>query len=559
MKKTKIFSLIITATLVTSLMAGCGSQKNLDGQADSTVSDKSPITITMYLQNGTAKNAQFSDPIAKEITKETGVTLKIETPVANNDQVPLMIASGKYPDIIFGKDDTSKLVSAGALIPLDNYIKDCPNIQKIYSPYLSRLRYSLADPHIYTLGVFGVQPPGTELWNDGGLFQLQNAVLKDQGYPKLKTLNDYENAIKAYKAKYPTINGQKTIGLSLCADGWLWLCSLSDSSTSALGYPDNGEWQVDPKTCKAEYKFLNPAMKGYYKWLNKMNDEGLLDPDSFTQKHDQYIAKISSGRVLAVADASWDFSDSQNALNQANMPERTYIALPVVMNSKLKNASMTDMGYSADAGVGITKSCKNPKRVMEFLNWLSSDEGQVLVNWGIKGVNYDVINGKRVVTAAEKAKAQADSIKGINSGIGLYTFPFPQRADGVKDPTGNYYTGNSKESIAENYNSAMKETLKAYGATLEKDLYPPTSDFKSPSCGAAWTLSLPPDSDVTLVVNKADAVSEKDLPQIVMASPADFDEKWDDYQTELKSTGIEKTGTEFTKLLLDRVKLWNSK
>jgi|GEM_PF-6209241 len=69
MKKTKIFSLIITATLVTSLMAGCGQ-----GKSDSGSSDKSPITITMWNKSGNEDSAKFTDPIAKEITKETGVT-----------------------------------------------------------------------------------------------------------------------------------------------------------------------------------------------------------------------------------------------------------------------------------------------------------------------------------------------------------------------------------------------------------------------------------------------------------------------------------------------------
>ena len=47
--------------------------------------------------------------------------------------------------------------------------------------------------------------------------QIQNAVLKDLGYPEIKTLKDYENAIRTYKEKYPEINGQKTIGMSLMA------------------------------------------------------------------------------------------------------------------------------------------------------------------------------------------------------------------------------------------------------------------------------------------------------------------------------------------------------
>jgi putative aldouronate transport system substrate-binding protein len=47
------------------------------------------------------------------------------------------------------------------------------------------------------------------MWTPGGQLGIQHAVLKDQGYPKIKTLDQYENAIAAYMKKYPTINGQK--------------------------------------------------------------------------------------------------------------------------------------------------------------------------------------------------------------------------------------------------------------------------------------------------------------------------------------------------------------
>jgi len=559
MKKKKIFSLIVTVALMTSLMAGCGSNTNSTNSTSSdSLSDKSPITITFYDTDGSAANSKFSDPIAKEITKETGVTLKFEYPVAGQDRIPLMMASGQYPDIVYGKGDTDKLISAGALIPLDNYLKDTPNIKKLFGSYLNRLKYSSTDPHVYALGCYGVAPQGTPNWGDTGLFQIQNAVLKDQSYPKIKTLDDYEAAIKAYVAKYPTINGQKTIGLSLDDDGWVWVCSLGDPASEALGLPDNGEWKVDPKTDKAEYKFLDPNMKTYFKWLNKMNAEGLLDPDCFTQKSDQYKAKIASGRVLAVTDASWDYGTATTALTTSNQADRTFIALPATIDSKIKDAETTDQGYGASAGIEITKSCKNPKRVMEFLNWMASDKAQVLFNWGIEGKDYTVVNGKRVQTAWAKAQSKSDPNWGADSGIGLYTYPFPQYGDGVKDPSGDYYTMATKQSNADNYNTAIKATLAAYGATLQRDLYPASSNFPMPISGPGWMVSIPTDSSITIPYNKAEAISQKELPQVVLASPANFDTAWANFQSDLQATGVQDVGKEWTKLGLAKAKLFGN-
>ena len=45
-------------------------------------------------------------------------------------------------------------------------------------------------------------------------------VVKELSYPRLVIVDDYENAIRTYIDKHPTIDGQPTIGLSLLAEYW---------------------------------------------------------------------------------------------------------------------------------------------------------------------------------------------------------------------------------------------------------------------------------------------------------------------------------------------------
>jgi len=58
-------------------------------------------------------------------------------------------------------------------------------------------------------------------------------------------------------------------------------------------------------------------------------------------------------------------------------------------------------------------------------------------------------------------------------------------------------------------------------------------------------------------MKKADDESQKSLPKAVLAKPADFDKVWDEYMAALKKVDIEKGGTEFTKILADKAKLWS--
>ena len=159
--------------------------------------------------------------------------------------------------------------------------------------------------------------------------QLQQAVLKELGYPKIKTVNDYEKAVKAYIAKYPEINGKKTIGMSLMASDWRWLITVGNVASAAAGISDDGQFKIDDDTQKAVYKFQLPEVKEYFKWLDHMNAEGLLDPESFTQKEDAYRAKLTQGNVLGISDAIWDYDTSTQVLRKAGMDERTFARLAV--------------------------------------------------------------------------------------------------------------------------------------------------------------------------------------------------------------------------------------
>ena len=71
-----------------------------------------------------------------------------------------------------------------------------------------------------------------------------------------------------------------------------------------------------------------------------MNDIGLLDPESFTQKEDTYKAKISSGRVVGLSDAAWDYSDAEKTLLSEGKAGSTYARLAVTVSDEYKDQSL---------------------------------------------------------------------------------------------------------------------------------------------------------------------------------------------------------------------------
>lgn len=109
----------------------------------------------------------------------------------------------------------------------------------------------------------------------------------------------------------------------------------------------------------------------------------------------------------------------------------------MTLNEEIKDASFQDTGFVAGWGIGITTSCEDPVRAIQFLDWLASDEGQVLINWGIEGKHYVVDNGTRTISDAIRDQKNQDPNSFMHgTGIGLYHFS-AQYGDGVKDATGN--------------------------------------------------------------------------------------------------------------------------
>lgn len=469
-----------------------------------------------------------------------------------------MATSGQYPDLLSATGDLNKFVDAGAMIDLTDLIDQyAPNIKKLFGDQFKRLRYSNEDRAIYAIPTYSAVDGKN--FNAGGGFELQHRAVKEAGYPSIKTLQDYEDVIKSYLEKHPTDDkGNKNIGLSLNGDDWHMYITVTNPAAETTGKSDDGEYYINPETNEAIYHFRTEGEKEYFKWLNHMNNVGLLDKDSFVQKNDEYLAKIASGRVIGLTDADWGYADGERALKKDSKFDQTYGHYPVMLSDEYKDNRLQSTGFMAGWGIGITKECKDPVRAIKFLDFLASEQGQILLNWGIEGKHYTMQDGKRIVPEDVQNRVVNDNTAFTkDSGIGLYTNIGAHYGDGVKDSSGNYYTKSFPELIVNSYTEADKQTLQAYGVTTWADLFTSEDDLPVKAWGAAWNIPVPTDDESNILAVKMKDISWKRIPQAILAKPEEFDQIWDEYQQELIDAGVEKMEAGFTKYVQDRVKLWN--
>ncbi|MFD1178604.1 ABC transporter substrate-binding protein [Paenibacillus puldeungensis] len=557
----KKFGLLLLAGLLL-IASGCSSPGSKAGNSTgASGDDKSPITFTFFGADANPNWNNMHDDVGKEITVKTGVTLNAEFDVGSGggqDKISLMAASGDYPDLIYAKGELGKLVDAGAVIDLTDLIdKYAPNIKKVMSKNMNRMKYSKDETAIYSIPTnIGVDQ---RVFDATSGFQVQFRVLKELGYPQIKTVQDFENALKKYVAKHPTTDGQPTIPLTLNADSWKIMITVTNQAAFTTGAPGDGEYYVNPDTYETTLHYKRPEEKEYFRWLNHMYNEGLLDKDSFVQKEDQYKAKIASGRVLGLTSVDWEYQDAENALKTAGKDDYTYGHFSVTLNEQYKDHTMQSFGVDG-YGISITTACNDPVRAIKFIDWLSSDEGQVLRSWGIEGKHYKVENGKRVIPEEILDKKVNDAANfSKKTGIDMYSVFGVRYGDGVKDSTGNYYTTKFPEQIIASYSNAEKETLAAYKAKTWKDLFPSEKDFPIKEWGALYNMQVPTDGDYQVIFQKTQDIVRKRIPEAVLAKPADFDKIYDAFIAELNATGAEKMEKEYTELVKARVALFTGK
>ena len=565
--KRKVVSLMLVSAMVAGMLAGCGSDSGSSKGGSSTetgsaaeasssgetADDKSPITFEYF--NADGKNGNWDNPVAKAITEATGVTLDVSYPVASQgdakEDVALMIANDEYPDMIYAKGSATDLYQAGALIDMTDLIeKYGPNIKKMYGAEMEKLKWSQDDPGIYQLSYAGVNQ---KTLTTGGSCQIQWAALKENDYKYPKTLDEYEKMIKSYLAAHPkTEDGLDMIGITMSASDWHWMITLGNpAGLIADASPDNGQWIIDDEY-NVHYKHVTDEEKEYFKWLCRMYNEGILDPNFATQTDDDYIAKVASGRVVAITDAEWHYSQCEATLVADGKVDQTYVGLPVTLREDQVEKALLYQGTTVGWGIGITKSCEDPVRAIKFLDYLCSDEGQILYHWGIEGENYFLDNdGQPYRTDEEVAKAQSDPDYAKNTGIDNYT-GFPIYGTGSYSEDGFPYTPTTKESVIANYNTAEKEGCEAMGFEMLTDMFAQPEEFDLLPYSALWAYQQPQELAEKQTI--LDEIAWPGLVKCVTGTEDEFDGNWETMVQELTDNGLadaEEAMTEFlaTKLV----------
>lgn len=526
MKLKKLLTVLLTLAMASSVMSGC--TKSVGNQSDGAEnSDKVKEYTAFFAVPGNEINDD--NEIQQKIAEVTGAKVKETwlTGQTAEEAVGTLIAGGEYPDLIDGSDGTAQLYDAGALLPLDDYIEKNENLKNLWSKSeWDKVRQD--DGHIYWIPQFGnvydhdMKPAPDEA------FWIQTRVLKWANYPDIKTLDEYFQLLEDYMAANPIMkNGTKNVPYTILCDDWRYFC-LENPPQFLAGFPNDGSVIVDPKTKKiVDYNTTDEAV-AYFKKLNEEYQKGIIDPEAFTQSFDEYIAKLSSGRVLGMVDQWWQFLDARDSLKQQKLNEEgcNYVPLALTVDEGVTANYNVEQAINPANGVGVSVSCEDPEGVMKFLNDILSPEVRILRGWGVEDVDYQVGEDGFFVRTDEQWMQVADSSYKASH---LCTYSYlPNYVGVLADKKNASDPAEQPTEFLKSLPSDVQECLAAYDSKTYLEMMDPADEVPGP-----WFPMYSKSNTMTTATDggtawaKMGEIKHQYLPKVVMSD--DFSSTWDEY------------------------------
>lgn len=429
--KKRVLAAFLTAVMMLESLAGCGDAEGgtADEAADAgetTVKEvdpnnpwmigdpEDPIELTVFLNHTWYDTESFTGIIPEEITRRTGIKL-VPTKATDYTQLGVMASSGELPDLVFTSQMMDILSDPEICYSYDELIEKYNVDWDIPESDITNAKAFSQDDHYYF--VFS-HTSSNEDWAKTkavpmvASIQYRKDMLDELGMEEPTNLEELNNVFEAVKQKWLDVTP-----LVFAVTTWtLDPFKIYTGSTLQSYTPnDAGGYDITAKT---------PEFKAYLEYCNSLYQNGYINADNFSWESADAEAAMSSGKAFAVVGNTQGTGAAiKNGLAQIAPDAEIYEMKPLSDNTLINS----EIGW---CGTFITKNNKNPEASIRFLQFLFSEEGQKLSQWGREGIEYTLDDRGMPVFSEEWQKSIDD-----NTNTDLYNT--------------NYYFGGSKILEAE--------------------------------------------------------------------------------------------------------------
>jgi len=401
MKRTVFFCVVLSLSAALVFGAGSTQQQSRTGAADPYANAPREVSMTI-LDRGQipASEGNYENNRWVRWINENSPVRVTFVPVPRNGSRAAMntlFASGTAPDVIweYNVSHLNFFFEQGVIQPVDEYIdrysthykkylQDNPDILPYLISSVDGKQYGISSKRdirsLVNLGMFVRKD-----WLDR--FNMRAPTTADEALAFMR------------RAKADNPSGLGTWGVGT---NYAW----STLTTAMFGRPADNFLIVNGRFVDW---YNTPGYRDSLAYMTTMYQEGLIDPEYITDgpnftRQNQFI---STGRVAMTwmgMGIQTQFADMMR-----NVPTAEMIAIDPL------STPYGRFGFGQEAPflkmVLLNKTARNPKAIMEYLDWLITD-GYFTLSFGLEGRHYRMVNGVPQVIDAALNRTEVDYIKG---------------------------------------------------------------------------------------------------------------------------------------------------
>ncbi|RAV19596.1 extracellular solute-binding protein [Paenibacillus contaminans] len=371
---------------------GAGSASPSSSASASPPAASGPVKIQMAMA-ASGLPAADADDIKKTIDKKLNIDLQL-TAIASGDdyknQIRVRLSGGNYPDLFSVEfSDVKEFSDKGLLLDLTSYMdKD----MKVAKDFVVGLTPNIMKKATINNKVFAVprvgDVPFSSMW-------VRKDWLDKLNLKVPTTLEEFMTVAKAFTEQDPDGNGKKdTYGFTGAKlDSFATIFGAHGVGAPGSFYEKNG---------KVTNAYYDPAMPDALKFIKSVFDSGVVDPEIMTNKGNIEVQKAFQGKAGFIFKGWTDMAkDEFIAQYKAINPQAEWIQMAPLKGPGGQFDGSYDFDRPSRYWV-IPKALEKDKaklqKVFDLINYVSGEEGNRLVMYGLEGKHYNMKDGKVVPT-----------------------------------------------------------------------------------------------------------------------------------------------------------------
>ena len=389
-----------------------------------------PITLSYWINANTSIMGLVTDyadlPGYEYLAKITGIELKFQYYDKNEKetQLNLMIAGGDLTDFITGMGNTyagglDKALEDNLIVDLTpyadslmkNYIYVCENVEEY------ELNMRTDSGHILQFGCFQSTDRPVVM---GPTVRKDWLVKIGMSAEDIVTYDDYHEMLTRFKNELGA-DAAVLIGVS----------GVPDHNYLAAGYDVTVYSETDEGGTGSAIPFIqidrtvkfSPLESGYLEYLTMMHEwyeEGLVYADFMSQKF-----PITMFDLVSTNRAGLFYPYSVMFEMIESMNDDPDFELVGIMDAVKEEGNVNHLRRSSDlyegSGTSITTSCEHIEEAVSYCDFMYTERGDLIYNYGIEGESYELTDGAPVYTEAVTANpdelSSEDAIAYFTAGV----------------------------------------------------------------------------------------------------------------------------------------------